>query len=159
MVTVSEAEDQPLGYLLYRVQAVLQPAATAALRQLGITLSEFVCMKILLAYPGLSSAQLARANNVAPQSMNSVLQRLEDRGLVTRPAWVDSGRALPAELTRAGKSLLKRAEAVAAVTEGEVLADLTPTQRRQLKRLLGAIAAAAPGLPRVGHNGTTPRRR
>lgn len=159
MINMSEPEDQPLGYLIYRVQAVLQPAAAAALRPLGITLAESVCMKILLAYPGMSNAQLARANNVSPQSMNIVLQSLQDRGLVTRPASVDSGRALPAQLTKQGKALLKRAEAVAIVTEDQVLAGLTSAQRRHLKRLLGAIGAPAPAVPGVGADGATLRRR
>src|SRR5271166_1425403 len=156
MPTLPEPENQPLGYLLYRVQSVLQPAATAALRPLGITLTEFVCMKLLFAYPGLSNAQLARANNVTAQSMNTVLQHLEDMGAVARPASVDSGRALPAQLTKQGRALLKRAEAVAAVTEDQVLVDLSQAQRRQLKRLLAAIGAPAAAIPAVAGDGPRP---
>ncbi|HUO40361.1 MAG TPA: MarR family transcriptional regulator [Mycobacterium sp.] len=144
MPATSEAADQPLGYLLYRVGAVLQPAVTAALRPLGLTLPELVCMKVLSAWPGMSNAELARANNVSPQAMNNVLLHLQEMDVVTRPASVSSGRALPAQLTRQGKALLKRAEAAVEGAEEQVLTDLTSAQRRELKRLLGTIGAAAP---------------
>ncbi len=38
-------EEQPLGYLMYRVVAVLQPKVAAQLQPLGLTLPEFVCLR------------------------------------------------------------------------------------------------------------------
>jgi DNA-binding MarR family transcriptional regulator len=67
---------------------------------------------------------------------------LQDRGAVTRPASVSSGRALPAQLTAEGKALLKRAEAAVKVADDRVLANLTPAERRELKRLLAAVSSA-----------------
>ena len=136
MVDMARLEEQPLGYLLYRVVAALQPAATAELRSFGLTLPEFVCMRILSMRPGQSNAELARHTNVSPQAMNNVLRGLQERGAVTRPAVVASGRALPAELTRDGAALLKRAEAAVLAAEQEVLGNLSPAERRELKRLL-----------------------
>lgn len=137
------ADAQPLGYLLHRTGAVLGPPVSAALQPLELTLPAMVCMKILSVFPGMSNAELARANNITPQSMNTVVKALQYRGLVTRPASVPSGRALPTQLTREGKTLLKRAEAAVAVAEDQVLADLTTAQRRDLKRLLGKIGGSA----------------
>ncbi len=85
-----------------------------ALRPLGLGLPEFVCMRILDDDPGRTSAELARHTHVTAQAMNQVLQGLQDMGLVTRPATAPSGRALPAQLTRKGGALLKRAEAASA---------------------------------------------
>ena len=68
--------------------------------------------------------------------MNQVLQGLGDMGAVTRPETAPSGRALPAQLTRKGRALLKRAEAAADAAEGQILAHLSAAERRQLKRLL-----------------------
>jgi DNA-binding MarR family transcriptional regulator len=73
-----------------------------------------------------------------------VLRGLQDRGIVARPATVSSGRALPAELTAKGKTLLTRAEAAVRVADEHVLANLTAAQRREIKRLLAAAAPAAP---------------
>ena len=141
MPDLSESEEQPLGYLLYRVQLVLQPAVSAALRPLGITLPEMVCLKLLATYPGLSNAELARMTNVSPQAMNTVLRSLQDMGAVTRPESVASGRALPAQLTKQGKVLVKRAQAATKTAEDAVVAELTSDKVRELKRLLGAIGA------------------
>lgn len=159
MSSTSAAAEQPLGYLLYRAGAVLQPAVTAVLRPLGLTLPELVCMKILSAWPGMSNAELARANNVSPQAMNNVLLHLQEMELVTRPASVSSGRALPAQLTKQGRALLKRAEAAVQGAEEQVLANLTAAQRRDLKRLLGTIGAPAPMPPDLAADGRRARRR
>jgi DNA-binding MarR family transcriptional regulator len=61
-------------------------------------------MRILSAFPGRSSAELARNTNVSPPAMNQLLRGLEDIGAVTRPAAVPSGRTLPAQLTTKGKA-------------------------------------------------------
>jgi hypothetical protein len=36
MADMRDAEDQPLGYLLYRVTALLRPQVTSELRRLGL---------------------------------------------------------------------------------------------------------------------------
>jgi DNA-binding MarR family transcriptional regulator len=136
MCDVDESDDQPLGYLMYRVMAALRPQAVAALRPLGISLPEVVCMRILSVNPGLTSAELARDNHVSAQAMNQVLHGLQDRGAVTRPASTPPGRPLPTQLTRQGKALLKRAEAAIHTADQRVLSHLTAQEQCQLKRLL-----------------------
>ncbi len=134
-------EDAPLGYLLYRVGAVLRPEVAAALSPLGLTLPEFVCLRLLSMSPGLSSAELSRHANVTPQAMNTVLRKLEDLGTVARPASVSSGRALPATLTGQGRAVLKRAEAVVREADARILARLTGPQQREFKRMLHRLGS------------------
>jgi DNA-binding MarR family transcriptional regulator len=143
MFDMPEYEDQPVGYLLYRVMTVLRPQMMAELGPLQLGLPEFVCLRILSMFPGQSSAELARNTNVSPQAMNLVLRGLQDMGAVTRPATVSSGRALPARLTSKGRTLLKRAEAAVHVADERLLAHLTPTERREFKRLLHAVGSQA----------------
>ena len=92
---------------------------------------EFVCMRILAAFPGRSNAELARDTIVSPPVMNQLLRGLEDIGAVTRPAAVPSGRTLTAQLTTKGKALPKRAEAAARVADEQILTHLTPAEQRQ----------------------------
>jgi DNA-binding MarR family transcriptional regulator len=138
MVDMANDDDQPLGYLLYRVMAALRPQVNAELRPLGLGLPEFVCLRVLSTSPGRSSAELARDTNVSPQAMNTVLRGLQDSGVVARPASVSSGRALPAELTSKGRAVLKRAEAAVRVAEERILTNLAVAERQELKRLLAA---------------------
>jgi DNA-binding MarR family transcriptional regulator len=136
MEGMSELEDQPLGFLVRGLMARLRPHAVQALRPLGLGLPEFVCLRILDDDPGRTSAELARHTHVTAQAMNQVLQGLQEVGLVTRPATASSGRSLPAQLTRKGKALLKRAEETVASCDEQLLAHLSLADRRQLKSLL-----------------------
>jgi DNA-binding MarR family transcriptional regulator len=138
---VVATDDAPLGYLLYRVAAVLRPEASAVLGPLGLTLPEFVCLRMLSMNPGLSSAELSRNSNVTPQAMNTVLRGLEEVGAVARPTPVSSGRALPASLTSQGRTLLKRAEAAVRVADSRILAKLTAAQQREFKRMLDKLGS------------------
>ncbi len=135
---VSQLHEAPLGFLLYRVMAALRPQVAAELKPLGLTPPEFVCMRILAHRPGLSSAELARGTNVSAQAANQVLHALEERGALSRPASTPSGRAMPAQLTRRGKALLKRADAAVRTADQRVLGGLTADEQRQLKQLLYA---------------------
>lgn len=134
-------DDAPLGYLLYRVATALRPEVSAALSPLGLTLPEFVCLRILSMSPGMSSAELSRHISVSPQAMNTVLRKLEDVGAVARPSSVSSGRALPANLTGQGRALLKRAEAAVRGADARILGKLTEPQQREFKRMLEKLGA------------------
>ena len=141
MIDLSTTQDAPLGYLLYQVVATLRPEVAAALSPLSLTLPEFVCMRMLSMRPGMSSAELSREGNVSPQAMNTVLHRLENAQLVTRPASVASGRALPATLSGSGRTLLKRAEAAVREADARVLAKLSAAEQQEFKRMLAALGA------------------
>ena len=133
-------EDEPLGYLLHRVIHALKTDVTATvLDPLDVAFPEYLCMRVLSKYAGRSNAELARDLNVSPQAMNMVLRGLEDRGLVTRPASVASGRSLPAQLTREGEELLKRTDSGVRAAEQRLMANLTAEQRREFKRILIAL--------------------
>jgi DNA-binding MarR family transcriptional regulator len=142
---VGMSQDEPLGFLLYRVMAVLRPQVAAELKPLGVGLPEFVCMRILANHPGLTSAELARGTNVSAQAMNQVLHALEDRGALTRPVSTPAGRAMPAQLTRRGKALLKRADAAVQVAEQQILTHLTADEQNQLKQLLDGVGTRGRG--------------
>jgi DNA-binding MarR family transcriptional regulator len=143
MFDMQDGEGEPLGYLVQRLMSQLRPAVTAQLRPLGLGLPEFVCLRILSKTPGRSNAELARATNVSPQAMNNVLRGLQQSGVVTRPASVSSGRALPAQLTARGKALLKRAEAAVHLADERVLSCLTSNEQHELRRLLAAAGSGS----------------
>ena len=138
MVDMSTTQDAPLGYLLHQVVAALRPEVAAVLSPLRLTLPEFVCMRMLSMSPG---AELSRQGNVTPQAMNTVLHRLENAHIVARPASVPSGRALPATLTGAGRTLLKRAEAAVREADARVLGKLSAADQREFKRMLATLGS------------------
>jgi DNA-binding MarR family transcriptional regulator len=140
MIDMSNAGDQPLGYLLTKVAAKLRAEVTSAvLEPLELSFPQYICMRILSKAPGRSNADLARDASVSPQAMHMVVRGLQERGLVTRPDTVSSGRSLPAELSRDGVELLKRTDVGVRDAERKVLAPLRPEQRADFKKQLAAL--------------------
>ena len=138
MVDMEIFRDEPLGYLLHRVTAALRAeVAATVLEPSELAAPEYLCLRMLSQSPK-SNAQLAREAQVSPQAMNKVVLALQDRGLVTRPATVSSGRSLPATLTREGVAMLGRLDPEVAEAENRVLAELDEHDRRELRRLLVA---------------------
>lgn len=137
---IEHADEQPLGYLLHRVALVLRnEVTTTVLDPLDLAFPQYICMRILSTAPGRSNAELARDLAVSPQAMNIVLRGLQGRGLVSRPATVTSGRALPAQLTGEGRALMKRIDIGVRGAERRVLGHLSDDDRDALKRILAAV--------------------
>jgi DNA-binding MarR family transcriptional regulator len=133
---------EAVGYVLKQAATALRAAMDAALRPLDLTVPQYSCLEVLGQQPGLSGSELARAVFVTRQSMNLVLRGLEHRGLLTRPAVPGAGRALPTELTPAGREQLRAASQVVRAVEQRMLAGLTPAAERRLCADLAACAAA-----------------
>lgn len=136
--------DEPLGYLLHRVASALRAEVSAsALEPVGLSFPQYICMRILSRFPDRSNAELARDTGVSPQAMNMVIRSLEERGLVTRPTAVASGRSLPAKLTRAGVEVLERTDTGVRAAEQRLMAGLSAEQRREFRTILAALGASA----------------
>lgn len=143
IIDMAGGHEEPLGYLLHRVASALRAEVSAtALEPVGLSFPQYICMRILSRFPDRSNAELARDTGVSPQAMNMVLRSLEERGLVTRPAAVASGRSLPAKLTRAGVELLERTDTGVRAAEQRLMVGLSAEQRREFRVILAALGAS-----------------
>ena len=134
--------EQSAGYVLKQAAAALRAAMDAALRPLELTVPQYACLELLGQRPGLSNAELARGAFVTRQSMNGVLRGLQDRGLLTRPATAPRGRALPTQLTPAGRERLHAASTEVRAVERQMLTALSPDDQHRLRGDLASCAAA-----------------
>ncbi len=152
--------EEPVGYVLKQAAAALRAAMDTALRPLGLTVPQYACLVLLGQRPGLSNAELARGAFVTRQSMNGVLRGLQDRRLLTRPASAPRGRALPTELTPAGRQRLYAASTAVRAIERQMLTALPPNAQRRLRDDLASCAAALGGHTAEGLDDRTeqPRR-
>lgn len=134
-----------LGYLLKEASSALRLAMEEVLRPLGMTVTHYSCLELLAQRPGLSNSELARGAFVTRQTMNVLLQSLERDGLVTRPAEPPVGKALPAQLTPAGRQSLQAATAAVRSVELRMLAGMTDTDQasafRSLQSMIRALRA------------------
>jgi DNA-binding MarR family transcriptional regulator len=134
--------DTSVGYLLKEASSALRSAMETVLRPLGMTITHYSCLELLAQRPGLSNSDLARGAFVTRQSMNVLLQTLEEDGLVSRPAEAPVGRALPVKLTPAGRAQLHTASAAVKSVENRMLAELSADERAQAGRLLRTITTS-----------------
>jgi len=134
--------ETSVGYLLKEASSALRAAMEAELRPLGMTITHYSCLELLAQRPGLSNSELARGAFVTRQSMNVLLQSLERDGLVRRAERAPSGRALPTELTAAGRRQLATASAAVRGVDDAMTRGLDQEARRQVVTALRGFAAA-----------------
>ena len=99
-----------VGHLLVQAHHAFASAMEAALHDSGLTWSaEFGTLSVVVAEPGLSAADLARAVMVTPQAVNLLVNGLERDGLVERSPHPTHGRILEIHPTAEGRRCLRAA--------------------------------------------------
>ena len=134
--------EEAVGYVLKQAASALRTAMDSALRPLELSVAQYSCLEVLGQQPGVSGAELARATFVTRQSMNLVLQGLEQRGLLTRATVAPRGKALPTELTEAGREQLLSASVAVRDVERRMLGSMGPDAQRRLLADLSSCTAA-----------------
>jgi DNA-binding MarR family transcriptional regulator len=108
----------------------------AALAPHGLTTPEYTALSVLRHRDGLSSAQLARRTLVTPQAMNALVMSLERRRLITRSNHPVNARVQRASLTPRAKQLLDVCDEATASVEASLLAGLSRSESRAVRRWL-----------------------
>ncbi len=94
-----------LVYGIVRAEHELRVVLDNALRDLGVTLTQWTVLSFLLREPGLSAADLARRSFISQQGVAGILTRLERAGLVARTPHPTHGRIVEVTVTSAGRAL------------------------------------------------------
>ncbi|WP_243232761.1 MarR family winged helix-turn-helix transcriptional regulator [Microbacterium sp. CIAB417] len=134
--------ETSLAYLLKEASSALRSAMDAALRPFGMSVTHYACLELLAQRPGSSNSELARGAFVTRQSMNVLLQSLEQDGSVTRPAESRMGRVLPAELTTLGRQRLKEVSTAVRAVEVKMLGGMTATEQTAAYSALKSMIAS-----------------
>jgi DNA-binding MarR family transcriptional regulator len=107
---------------------------TEALAPHDLTLPQMGILADLRRIPGISSAALARARSLSPQTMSEIITGLERDGLLERRS--SGGRIRRVYLTPAGASRLTSAFSAAAAVERRMLAGLSAKDQDKLRDLI-----------------------
>ena len=134
-----------LGLHIKAAEQAMMAAKTEALRSFGITVAQYAAMLSLYYVPEQSSAQLARAAAVTPQTMATVIAKLEQKRLVTRHPSSDHAKVLIASLTPEGETLLLRTDEAARGIEQRMAEAFTIKEREQLTEMLARVTAVLRG--------------
>ena len=129
---------------LMRVQQLVIGRLDALLKPFGLTFARYEAL-VLLTFSSRGSLPLGKMGErlqVHPTSVTSIVDRLEAADLVVRLRHPEDGRAVLAEITPAGRSLVERATA-ALVGADFGLGALDDTALRELSALLRPVRQAA----------------
>ena len=129
---------KPITVLLHQIQGATRRATEEALRGSDLTAAQANVLTELAYGRPRSNADLARLHSVTPQSMVEILASLERRGLISRSAKSDRGRAMPAELTTEGRSQLLSVHLAMCQVEQRLLNSLSAADISHLRTLLEA---------------------
>jgi DNA-binding MarR family transcriptional regulator len=137
-IDINEVEGN-LGYALKQAHHLMRAAIENRTRAagLGMTLPHIATLFLLSQTPGLSGAQLARWTMVTPQTMNQILTKLEQDGLIVREPDPEHGRILRARVTEYGERQFERGCELADRLIDEAQSGLSAAERGELLRLLG----------------------
>ena len=111
---------------------------------LDISTNEYLVISELARSPGhapLTPSQLAAATNIAPSSMTHRLDRLVERGLITREQDPDNRTRVLIRLSDAGYALFVEVIRQSDMVESDVLAGLSDAEIETLAEMLERVIA------------------
>jgi DNA-binding MarR family transcriptional regulator len=120
---------------IYRASAIVEVVLDAALAPLGLSSAQWGTLRIVHEHPGASGADIARFAFVTPQAVATMLQRLEQAGLITRrPS--SRGRVVETHLTPHGKALLQKSECIADKVEAQLFSHFNAQEQENFNDYL-----------------------
>lgn len=136
-----DLDPEPMGLIgrIHRIAHALQERIVPVLAEHGLREGEFDLLSALrragTPYE-LSPSQLAATTMVTSGAVTKRLDRLEERGLVTRRVDAEDGRARAVALTVEGRRLIDAAIGAHVANEESLIAHFSPMERTRLAHLL-----------------------
>lgn len=143
---MKQVRDARFGYVLKHAHYALRQAMDDRLGDADLTTPQYAALTALEREDGLSNAELARRCFVTPQTMHSIVTRLEENGLLERSPHPNHGRIQQLHLTDEGQARLDRGHEIVNEIEDAMTADVSDEEEEQAKQVLikcaGALADA-----------------
>ena len=130
-------------YLVRQVHNQVRVLLERGLAAFDITPAQYTLMNWLSLREAMTSAMLARAQQVSPQTMNTLISGLHKRGLVTRKKDSKNKRILLISLTERGRETMSACERAVDRLENEFLAPLGATDLVALRYILETLMTPA----------------
>jgi DNA-binding MarR family transcriptional regulator len=106
------------------------------LEKLGLTTRMWGALNVLAVEGALTQQALGKCTGIDPSSMVSTVDDLEAAGLVERRRHPSDRRAHAIHITEQGRETLTRGRQLARGAQEDLLAPLSPEERKQLHELL-----------------------
>jgi DNA-binding MarR family transcriptional regulator len=133
--------------LLSQLNRVVYRRATEDV--IGMKLKQLITLELLVKNEGCLQQELGATLMVDPNNCVLLLNDLDERGYVERQRDPKDRRRHIVVITASGQKALAKAEAKLEALEGEVLVNLEPAEREQLRELLAKAMDGQDGGPDV----------
>lgn len=138
-----EVDQGPLlrliGYNCRRAYVTIMAHWNDRMAALELRPVEFSVLMLVAANPKMNQKRLGRALAIDPPNMATLLDRMEERGLVRRERNPNDKRSQFLVLTRGGRQLREKAEVIATALERGATARLSAAECTELVRLLQKV--------------------
>ncbi|MBA4148087.1 MAG: MarR family transcriptional regulator [Verrucomicrobia bacterium] len=153
---IDSPERRRLPILLRRAWYGLNQAFRRRIAHLGITPDQFTALRTLLEHEaeGLVQSELTTLMASDPNTIASLVERMEKAGLVTRRTDQADRRAKRIEIKALGREKYEEARKIAIAVQTEILGALAEDKREEFLQNLSAVAdscrsAAEQGRPKM----------
>jgi DNA-binding MarR family transcriptional regulator len=136
-------EQGYMGYLLRQAAAAHRLRMERILAEQSVTLPQFLVLTMLAAYPGASSADLARLSLLTPQTLSVIIANLLKSNAITRQPHPVHGRIQMLNITPSGQSLLTRCRERVRPYEAALTDGFSDEEEKIIRRWLVAVAVEA----------------
>lgn len=128
-----------LGYRLKRAYSSIRAEVLNRLEPLGLRITTFSALVLVVDNPGLRQSELAKALDIKRSNMVAVIDDLENNGWIKRKEVPTDRRAFSLFATKAGKNVYKKAVSVTTEYENHVAGSLNAKELNQFLAILEKI--------------------
>lgn len=141
-IAIDSPERRRLPLLLRRSWYGLNQAFRRRIAHLGITPDQFTVMRTLLEHDNITQRELTRFMTSDPNTIASLLERMEKARLIERQTNERDRRANFIRLEPLGRERYEAARQIAVALQTEILAELPQRSREPFLRHLDALSEA-----------------
>lgn len=132
-----------IGFWMRLVSNSVSQAFAAKLEETGVTVAEWVVMREMYGEAGITTpSQVAELTHLTRGAVSKLLERLLQKGLITRAESKEDRRYQDIQLTTAGRRLVPQLAALADQNDKEFFSSISASERAQLMKLLKKLAEA-----------------
>lgn len=128
-----------LGYWLRFVSNHVSHAFALKVEAQGVTVAEWAVMRTLYDRDVAAPSVIADELGMTRGAISKLVDRLEEKALVTRVSNADDRRRQTLTLTKAGVALTPEIAALADENDAEFFGDLKPSERAALEKIMKGI--------------------
>lgn len=141
------ADDvRQFGWITADVSRLMRTVFDRRMRRLGLTRTQWLALVRVYRRPGACQSELADMMEIEKAPAGRIIDRLEDKGWIERRADPTDRRLKRIYLTDRGLRIHATIAPVAEETVNDALSGLSPSDRRQVAKLMMRVKATLSGL-------------